>query len=378
MIDERHAEDTLFFLIEEDWRLFESDCVAPSLCALDYQSQELKKQQFRGFGRVQPQIQVSTDDESAPLLPADSVGAQVALDVAQQERLVSNMDFRFFMPAPSQPDDAAVVENSACADIVAHCTAAARCGLGHIVWLSWNPSESPKKKDVLMYASTMIAFTPKGARYLLNDMKNAEPQHVDYYLLNFLRRCEQNDSPVKGSYICPAFGNYVEHESQSTANFGQRKSLWHLDGVQPGTRPYHASHEHRWVMGFGAKKGKKVYKCQVKLPQDLNTLKWRTWANPSATTSKAAGATPFPPPPPPIPKALPQTAQGSSSASGSRGTPVYSWKRQAQDRVPERSLEAVHADAAEGPLTKRQKRTRRKNKLLASFREWAPSLVPWV
>lgn len=108
-----------------------------------------------------------------------------------------------------------------------------------------------------MYASTMIAFTPKGARYLLNDMKNAEPQHVDYYLLNFLRRCEQNDSPVKGSYICPAFGNYVEHESQSTAHFGLRKSLWHVPGVQPGTRPYHASHEHRWVMGFGAKKNAK-------------------------------------------------------------------------------------------------------------------------
>ena len=131
-----------------------------------------------------------------------------------------------------------------------------------ILFGSAGTHQNPERKNVLMYGSQMVAFTPKGARYLLHDMKNAEPQHVDYYLLNFLRRCEQNDSPVKGSYICPAFGNYVEHESQSTKGVRLRKSLWHVDGVQPGTRPYHASHQHRWVMGFDAKKETCLQMCK--------------------------------------------------------------------------------------------------------------------
>ena len=158
-------------------------------------------------------------------------------------------------------------------DLVRVCTQAERLGRGNLVWLAWEANNS--KKTMPSHGSTLMALTPAFARSFLSHLQEVEPDHLDLVLLRWLRK-GRAFVRERVSFLYPACGSYVAHESGCESKLGVRPSSWDKSWIGEGCR---CTNRGKRYLASWAEKGHAEWLCPLNLDDD--SLVWRTERPPS-------------------------------------------------------------------------------------------------
>ena len=251
MCDPRHAPDTLFFVSEEDWRLFpedeavDADAVAAEVFAAHGGGP------LPGFPEVvnlgsRPTVSLFRafdHDTGEPLAPEDSHGPPQdshSAGVKPKQPGWEQVAGRFYkrQPKASRTERGkALPASQELSDMVKMITAASRSACGEIVWLSWNGRKTSGHRAKPSYGSQLIAVTHTGAKALAEafDQERVERGHWDISLRTWLLSPE-GKSAVAASYLYPAVGSFKGHTSGCDPKLGVRNPQWGQNWCQAGTR----------------------------------------------------------------------------------------------------------------------------------------------
>lgn len=134
-------------------------------------------------------------------------------------------------------------------DVVGLCNQAHRLRRGHIVWLAWEGCSSKRgRKWIPCHGSTLLAFTPQGAREFEKHLLLQDPDHLDVILSRWL--VGGADEMVGGCFLLPTAGSYACHVSGCEPNL-LRESSFGRSHVGDGFRGTNV----RWLCGFRDKGG---------------------------------------------------------------------------------------------------------------------------
>ena len=364
MADERHVPDTLFFVAEEDFRLFSRH----SQC----QPQVLANVAQAAYAAS------STSYAARTTKLAESCSEPVALPLDElygwryTRRSLATSGIDLFGPpsagtdnwrllvgglyAPTNKPTAAEVESSGVSpyveDLVKIVTAAARQGKGDLVWLSYDAKKSKGMKCKVVHASTLIAVSAAGAKKLADVVPDAhvfgKDGHFDVLLLRYL---EKKGEVFGASYVYPSVGHYQAHLSQSSDHEGWRPDMWTQNWIQEGTRVAHATDgQTRYLMGWTEKNLNWIRPLHIpeKKGEDL---RWFTRSSAPANwvqqmTDREAR--------------LQEVAKGYGKTPPRRSIQPY-WR-----------LSATHMEGNPDVMTRRQKRQHRANMAGYAFRNFVP------
>lgn len=290
MQQEIFAPDTLFFVFEEDWRLFDDQL-------LDLPTEPRRPEAGRKLVR-------------------NPVSDVVSSGVYVEPRSSSHGSFPEW-------------GNFWIEDIVSFVTAAHRHGKGDITWLTWQPGQddkSVKRAQSIRSGAMLIAVSKQGADRLAEGFRSGGIYrgHFDCALLHWLMEKDFGES--FSSYLVPPLGNYKSHISGCEKSYSTtpRPSCWTTRWVCPGTRREHDPERRDKWLAWHTKKGDPKWIAKVDLDRDFDNLKWMSfWAvdgrdRPDHALAKKvlAGSEPTAGPRAPSPAA----AAAGSSASGSEPT----------------------------------------------------------
>lgn len=197
MLDGRHPDDQLFLFFENDWRLYEKDCL---------QSEEW--------------LPLVVGDQTWPASSSDGP-AVFGAKPGSRPKTTEGSDVSEFLK-----------------DVVQTCTQAHREGRGEIVWFSWNastPGNEPKRKESPSYGTFFVAFSKSVCETLWTAMQNVKPMHFDNWLLSAVTPGKDGASrPLvpEACYVCPPVGGYTHHESDiyQGCRPSPWKESWSLEG----------------------------------------------------------------------------------------------------------------------------------------------------
>ena len=289
MADERHAPDTLFFVAEEDFRLFHRH----SACAPDIVGRLTEAAYAASSTSFAARTPALREDGNEPVaLPVDDLYAwrytrqlvtqpgcdlfgPPAAGTDSWKRLVGGL----YEPTRKPRAIKAVLHGVSeyLEDLVKIVTAAHRKGRGDLVWLSYDANNKKGTKCKVVHASTLIAVSADGAKKLADIVPDAEEfgkdMHWDVLLLRYL---EKKGEEFKASYVYPSVGHYQGFLSQSSDNEGWRPDQWNQNWIQEGTRASHAeAGRTRWLMGW-QKKGVNWIR-EINIPEKRwEDLRWFT------------------------------------------------------------------------------------------------------
>lgn len=258
-----HAEDTLFYVFEADFRLHEHDCLVDTF-ALPQWVQPV----HGGDSRLLASRRGTTYQRSSV-----HEGLHSARGAEGSEFLRNVTQF---------------------------VTCAHRHGVGELVWLGWNswtdhgwpnPKKGTKKhRESPHWGNQFIAYTRKAAKYMLDNWTGNLA--VETFYDGALRRWLINDAhaeKVGASFAYPAFGGFKVHVSSNTPEHSPQ-CPWDNPDRQGGTFPRSGSNDmERWIGKFIAK-GPIPWVAKVPLCDQLSVrpvfkdpwvpdLRWRTLDN---------------------------------------------------------------------------------------------------
>ena len=265
MADERHAPDTLFFVAEEDFRLFSrhSTCQPEVLARV---SEAAYAASSTSYAARHPS---GGEDSSEPVaLPLDElyawryqrepIGEEGTSDLfgppaagtESWRKLVGGLYQSAEKPKSSDIQAHGILEFLM--DLVKMVTAAARKGKVDLVWLSYDARTSKGRKCKVVHAATLIAVSAEGAKKLADIVPDRSlfgaDAHFDVLLIRYL---EKYGNQFGASYVYPSVGHYQAHLSQSSDHEGWRPARWEQNWIQEGTRVAHAeAGRTRWICGF--------------------------------------------------------------------------------------------------------------------------------
>ena len=279
MCDPRHAPDTLFIVLEEDFRLYKHG-------GTDWST----------AGAADPVSDSDTDHD--PLLEEE-------LYHAYTERLHS-APFTSANPLTDEPVASEHVEavghgfytrtqktgaaefdsiSSEIEDIVKLCTAAKRQGKGDLVWLTWDGGSGKKTSGAAskyrtthpFHASTMVAISHSGAKEMQRLWDRCIGKgHMDVVLLRALMDSSEFRRCIPACFVYPSVGHYRTHHSAILSE--DRVAMWTLPCVQEGTRKITDTHKHRTLHEFCAKGWPPQLGQAVVLPEAWDVdLRWFTY-----------------------------------------------------------------------------------------------------
>ena len=302
MADATHAPDTLFFVMEEDWRLYpqegmvNAERVVAGMQTLPRrqpeETVEFQTSLNEGGLTADPYVDLDKVVLNPPTRggepPAPPKGKGKGKKKKSGEPFAS-LDRSTFegvlgceLPRTQRQQTGEVAEEVK--DLVKMCTLANRKGGGNFVWLTWEGSKTRGYRAQPQHGLTLVGMTVKGAERLLAAITaNAiEKGHFDVKLLEFLRGREVMDNQtgadwVGASFVWPAVGSYAEHVSGCEPSIGRRQSSWDMTWVQPGTRAT-GELKNRWLCGFTTeKKGNPNWIREIFLPEKGGEdLRWFT------------------------------------------------------------------------------------------------------
>lgn len=294
MMDERHPDDTLFFVAECDYRFYRGDAEARVLQpAWTTEGMQQKLWNLRESGRKEAEKALEAAQiEAKRTAKSRSSGARSSGDQRSRTPTKSPwVDADADAPnwgSPSQPPDVAseddrgsltptVIEESEddeaaereeanlsgwqrkpprhppsqeLLDLVGICNKAAKLNLGNIVWLAWEPATSRRgRKQVPCHGTTLLGMTRHGAFEFSQHLKTEAAAHLDVILSRWLLSPGIADS-VGASYLFPTAGSYVCHLSGCEPNL-VRESSFGARHVGDGVRGPDARH----LCGYQAKGG---------------------------------------------------------------------------------------------------------------------------
>ena len=359
MCDPRHADDTLFLVAEEDFRLYEAD--QPSQAAL------LWAQAEAGPLSQSPGKGASSSSRPSNDEPAETIYKE-SLRVDWQERNVkafwAQRQRAGVSPSPSDPPPQPWFDKTTkptkedfehpsphLVDFVRLCTAAHRLERGHIVWLTWDGDTGKKVKVMPSHGSMLLAVSWMGANWIKDNWNQIWRSHFD---LSLKWVCEQMSEDMEASFVNPACGHYVSHGSGILLE--ERKAVWQEWWVQEGVRkpPGSARGVHRQILGWRHEKGQKGVRTEcleeVDLAERGEELDWKTYFEPDPGAED---------PPEPI-----AGGQGAASSSAAPQATPRTWTQEEMRR-------AFHQQRMVGGQeteTKRQRRARRTQLLESGHR----------
>ena len=247
MADPRHVPDTLFFVAEEDFRLFaRHSSVQPESLA---QIAESAYAASSTAHLARPGLSEGVNEPVAlPLSdmyqwhyerePLSSEGAQhlfgpPAAGTESWKKLIGGLYTPTRKPTADEVRYHGVSEYLE--DLVKMCTAAQRAGVGNLVWLSWDGFDRKGHKNRVGHAATLIAVSATGAKKLADIVPDTEvfgrPAHFDLLLLRYMAK---HGNEFGASYVFPCVGHYQANLSQSSDHEGWRNSQWLTSWVQEG------------------------------------------------------------------------------------------------------------------------------------------------
>ena len=288
MSDSRHPPDTLFLVLEEDWRCYEADCNVSTkyLVAQHPPAVRMPTGMRDDLGEYEVDVEDVLDAtmKAAPWNKSEAgAGQPSALGepfapgaggaTLGQPSAASVENMWYTRPSRVKGDAAAPSEELE--DIVKLCTAAHRRGKGGLVWLSWDGGGDSGRKLAPCHASTLLAVSHLTAVVMLSEFDKFTFRHFDLALRARLEEEPGCAAQYQACYVCKSIGHYVGHLSGCQEGLGFRRADWRHSWVQEGVRP-RPGQEDRWLCDF-SKSGGPNYICKVSLPeQGDEDLRWKT------------------------------------------------------------------------------------------------------
>ena len=239
MLDERHVEDTLFIVVEEDFRFFneeQGEPIAPKL--------ELKASQSFLQSALEPEMLDSFPGEADKLLTLQShwqtrVGVPGDHKKSTSSSSRDELSFTTRATKPTRKELEGESPSPLLENLVRLCTAAHRKHIGDIVWFCYN--EDDHKKCTMFpepqFGSNGIAVSRPGARWIQKEFPNMPVWHWDVELK---KRLELGHA--RASYMCPPVGHWTKHASAVLAGNATRDPTWWAWFVQEGVAPVEPRH----------------------------------------------------------------------------------------------------------------------------------------
>jgi len=305
MSDATHAPDTLFLVMEEDWRLYPQEARVDAKAVVEHMSRTLPRRQGssssvqtwlnEGGATGNPYVDLDTTlinphTRGGEPIPLPDRGGEERPRTDEPFASVSRSTFEGALgaevPRVRKPKGGGKGKEvcEEVKDLMKMCTIAHRQGVGHLVWLSWEASNKRGYKCQIGHGSTLVAVSVEGAKRLKAAFAagSIEKGHFDLVLLQWLRDRGAAAAHLLGaSYVYPAVGSYVEHQSGCDPGIGRRESSWTKTWVQPGTRATGPDDRNRWLCGFtGERKGNPKWIQEIVLPETEGTdLRWFSLGN---------------------------------------------------------------------------------------------------
>jgi hypothetical protein len=288
MSDSRHPPDTLFLVLEEDWRCYEADCNVSTKYLVAQHPPAVRMP--TGMRDDLGEYEVDAEDvldatmKAAPWNKSEAVAGQPSAPgepfapgaggaTLEQPNAVSEENMWYTRPSRVKGDAGPPTEELQ--DIVKLCTAAHRHGKGGLVWLSWDGGAASGRKLSPCHASTLLAVSHLTAVVMLSEFAKFSFRHFDLALRARLEEEEGCAARYQASYVCKSIGHYVGHLSGCQEGLGFRRADWQNSWVQEGVRP-RAGQEDRWLCDF-SRSGGPSYICKVSLPErGKEDLRWKT------------------------------------------------------------------------------------------------------
>ena len=269
MMDNRHAEDTLFLFCESDFRFYEAhdvsldEWLAATLAAGD------ATEPLAGRAGASSS---STDPLGIGLAPAEPLagGGQARKAPAKRRLGVWEASGR---QLASEMDFTEDVKN-----VVRICNDAMRIGRGNFVWLGWNGNK--KAKSRVVSGTHFMAFTPKGARLLLQELLARKPGPIDMVLVDIMYNTPaQQPDEIGCCFVWPAVGQQAAHISMATPTPGDPVSRcnWKASWIGQGAGP--VPNKGRWLCRFIQAAGAQQWLSEINFKKDLA---WKTRRPPSS------------------------------------------------------------------------------------------------
>lgn len=247
-----HAEDTLFYVFEADFRLTEFDCLMDTF-------------------KLPPWVQPQWGGDVADLESVRGTTFSRSQVHDQLPRFRSDERSEFLQH---------VTQFVTCCD---------RHGVGDLVWLGWNScsdhSKLPnfkvkgrgKRRQMPHWGNQFISYTQKAAKYMLEHWEGTSLGEATFYD-GALRRWLVNEGHadhVGASYPYPAFGGFKVHVSSNTPN-NSPMCQWSNPDRQAGTYMRENTADVHRSIGLFRQKGHYEWVVnEVKIPDP--DLKWKTY-----------------------------------------------------------------------------------------------------
>ena len=179
-------------------------------------------------------------------------------------------------------------------DIVRMVTAAHRLDHGDLVWLGWQPwgvGQKPHagRKQRIGFATLALTVTRTAAEILRDNMPRIPTGHWDLGLLKFL---ENDTCSLKGCYLWPPLGSYIEHVSGCDPKFAAgRPGCWRESFACEGTRVADdRHHREKYFAAFRPKNGPPRWlNGPLKIDDPAKDYRWFT-LQPDNLAQTSAGA----------------------------------------------------------------------------------------
>ena len=270
--DTRWSEDTMFWVFENDWRLWEPG----------HEPTAVKERLERRFAPAELELDADRkkQDEPAPVDTSPKVTCREVFETC-------------FMRNKGSTDGNGSGVLKCWRDIMMMLTLAHRADCGDLVWLSWAPKK--KSKSQPSHGTTFVSIVPNAARKILSAINDnsfaSSPGHWDVLLRDWLKL---NQETTKSSHCWPSMGSFVTHRSgcerEHDTDAG-RPSEFHENYNASGTRKSEDPlGRDKYIARFQAKGGAE-WKLKVTLPEyekaEMEPIRWWTFdasaSEPTAT-----------------------------------------------------------------------------------------------
>ena len=286
VLDQRLPEDTLFWIMEEDFRFWppQKDPDRADDYEEEYTILRAARSSHESSGSsLPPSLGASTSYSGSRLPPWNETSKSKA-----QERL--STQYHVALPkGDSREEDENQGFSQDVVDLMRIATMCHREGWGNLIWVTWVPKK--KRRSFIGHGSGCILMTKAGMECVKGAMerKVLRRGHIDLELQSWLYTNDEAQL-AHACWLYPPIGSYTEHESGcDPKNFGEGKTR--PSGFFSGEKPCHGCRVegdlywrtkmlYQWKGGGGGGRVEKLFPSDSVLHDAA--FDWKSYEEPTA------------------------------------------------------------------------------------------------
>ena len=235
VLDERYPSDTLFFVLEEDYRFWPEGEDPDGADGYKTRVAEVKKVVKRGTSSNKMRKAPVKEEEVAAQSPGASSASGAYRPDAKGRGKGKRIGTEYHhvpvrgSSTRGHPDEG-FKQNVA--DLIRMATLCHRLGKGDIIWFGWCATGGKKKPSWPTQGSHGLCVTKPGALAIRMAMEEGKVKrgHIDLRLLDWLR-LPGEARRAKACYLYPSVGSYFQHPLAATLKtLGKRQEEGQRDG----------------------------------------------------------------------------------------------------------------------------------------------------